>query len=231
MGGRRVEELEAEPGRLQAAVDRVVGGAGHVLGPGQFVAGGADGFHGVVHRPRLVREGRRAHRANVVARLLRTLRTVATEIERKFAVARMPGSEQLGPGVSIRQGYLAAEGEVEVRVRVADDAGTITVKAGTGRARTEVEVPVSGDEAEELFDHIAGRMVEKARHRVALDDGLVAEVDVYSGLLVGLQVVEVEFSDDAMADGFDPPSWFGEELTGRPEWSNSALARRGRPPA
>lgn len=152
------------------------------------------------------------------------------EIERKFAVARLPAAEQLGPGVAMRQGYLAAEGDVEVRVRVADAAGTITVKAGTGRARTEVEVPVSAEDADELFAHIAGRMVEKVRHRMALDDALVAEVDVFTGALHGLLVVEVEFTDDESADTFVAPSWFGEELTGRPEWSNSALARHGRPP-
>lgn len=153
---------------------------------------------------------------------------MATEIERKFAVADMPS--QLGPGVSMRQGYLASEADVEVRIRVAGTTGTITVKAGRGRARTEVEVPVSEVEADELFAHIAGRMVEKTRHRVTLDGGFVAEVDVFSGDLIGLQVVEVEFADDDAADRFSPPAWFGEELTGRPEWSNSSLARHGRPP-
>ena len=72
----------------------------------------------------------------------------------------------------------------------------------------------------------------RTRHRVALDGeppGLVAEVDVYGGTLAGLCVAEVEFASEADAASFDPPGWFGRELTGDPAWSNAALARHGRP--
>jgi CYTH domain-containing protein len=55
-------------------------------------------------------------------------------------------------------------------------------------------------------------------------------VDVYGGDLAGLCVAEVEFPTLADADGFRAPGWFGEEVTGRPGWSNAALARHGRPP-
>jgi len=57
----------------------------------------------------------------------------------------------------------------------------------------------------------------------------VAEVDIYSGTLAGPNVAEVEFTYEADAASFNPTDWFGLELTGEPEWSNAALARRGRP--
>jgi adenylate cyclase len=158
---------------------------------------------------------------------------VTIEIERKFLVPVPPPAAQLGTGVPIRQGYLAEEDAVEVRVRIASADATLTVKAGSGLSRTEVEVSIPVDQAESLWPHTAGRRIDKTRHRVTLDDseGLVAEVDVYRGALAGLCVVEVEFGSDTDAARFDPPAWFGPELTGQPGWSNAALARHGRPPA
>jgi CYTH domain-containing protein len=64
---------------------------------------------------------------------------------------------------------------------------------------------------------------------VVLADGTGVDLDRYHGTLAGLVTVEVEFPDVASAESFAPPAWFGTEVTGRPEWSNAALARSGRP--
>lgn len=169
---------------------------------------------------------------------------VAIEIERKFILPDVPTAERLGPGTHIRQGYLAEDDPVEVRVRITDVAAKLTVKAGTGLSRTEVDITISAEDAEALWPHTVGRRVDKIRHRVTLDAGPdatrdatsdagaaqhVAEVDIYSGTLAGLRVAEVEFSSETDAESFDPPDWFGPELTGDPRWSNAALARQGRP--
>src|SRR3954454_18642680 len=103
---------------------------------------------------------------------------MSTEIERKFIVEAMPAGG-LGPGVSIRQGYVAEEGDAEVRVRITDVGATLTVKAGRGRSRAEVEVAISDDDAEQLWGHTEGRRVEKTRHLVEVH-GATAEVDVYA---------------------------------------------------
>ena len=66
-------------------------------------------------------------------------------------------------------------------------------------------------------------VVDLGRHR--------AEVDVYGAELEGLATVEVEFASLDEAAGFEPPGWFGEEVTGRSEWGNAALAVHGRPPS
>ncbi len=153
---------------------------------------------------------------------------MAVEIERKFLVAEPPTSDVLGAGVPMRQGYLAGEGDVEARIRITPDGARFTVKAGRGVARTEVELDVPVDEAEALWPHTVGRRLEKVRHRVAVPGG-TAEVDRYGGPLDGLWTVEVEFDSEDAAAGFEPPPWFGEELTGLDGWSNGALARRGRP--
>lgn len=156
---------------------------------------------------------------------------VTKEVERKFILPEPPSAERLGPGVHIRQGYLAEQDGVEVRLRITSESATLTVKAGTGLSRTEVEVEISAGQADTLWPHTASRRIDKTRHRVLLDGtlGHVAEVDVYAGALAGLCVTEVEFSSEAAAAAFVPPAWFGRELTGQQGWSNAALAREGRP--
>lgn len=155
------------------------------------------------------------------------------EVERKFVAAGPPATDRLGPGQPMRQGYLAEDGAVEVRVRITDGNSWLTVKAGTGLARTEVEVAIGIGEAEALWVHTAGRRIEKTRHRVRLEGhpDLLADVDLFDGELTGLCVVEVEFESVEAAGDFDPPRWFGREVTGVPGWSNAALARHGRPPS
>lgn len=154
---------------------------------------------------------------------------MASEIERKFLAASVPGESVLAPGRRLRQGYLAEEGAVEVRLRWIGDGATLTVKAGSGLRRTEVESPIAAAEAEALWPHTEGRRLEKVRYAVVLADGLVAELDRYEGDLAGLVTVEVEFSSEEEAARFEPPEWFGRELTGETGWSNAALARHGRP--
>lgn len=156
---------------------------------------------------------------------------MTVEIERKFILSMAPPSDQMSTGVHIRQGYLAEEEAVEVRIRITSAGATLTVKAGKGISRTEVDVPISVEDAEQLWPHTAGRRIDKTRHRVPLDDrsGLVAEIDVYAGALDGLIVAEVEFTSPSEAAAFIAPAWFGREVTGEPGWSNASLARNGRP--
>lgn len=153
------------------------------------------------------------------------------EIERKFVAGVLPDPAGLGPGERLRQGYIAEEGDVVVRIRISDKGARLTIKAGAGMTRTEVEVELSADEAETLWPHTSGRRIAKTRYRILLDpsDNYVAEVDVYEGDLVGLCTVEVEFANEDAARAFEPPRWFGREVTGQHEWTNAALARGGLP--
>jgi CYTH domain-containing protein len=150
-----------------------------------------------------------------------------SEIERKFRVARLP--TDLGEGISLRQAYVAVEGDVEVRVRSDGTHHALTVKGGAGLERDEVEVAIDATAFADLWRVAGARHLVKTRHRVDLD-GLTAELDLYAGALAGLAVVEVEFASRQEAEAFDPPDWFGAELTGEAAWSNAALARNGAPP-
>lgn len=153
---------------------------------------------------------------------------MTTEIERKFVVTDVPGAEALGPGVRLRQGYLAVDGDVQVRVRITDSSAVLTVKAGSGLSRTEVEAPIDLDAADSLWTHTGGRRIEKVRHRVTIP-GHTADVDVYQGALAGLCTAEVEFASVQDAGAFRPPSWFARDVTAEPGWDNASLARYGVP--
>lgn len=153
---------------------------------------------------------------------------MAIEIERKFVVTAVPEPELLGPGVRLRQGYLAEEGPVQVRVRITEAAAALTVKAGRGLSRTEVELPLGPDEAEALWAHTGGRRIEKVRFRVDAG-GHAVDLDVYAGALDGLCTAEVEFASVEEAERFVPPPWFGLEVTTVAGWDNASLARSGRP--
>ncbi|MFL5871322.1 MAG: CYTH domain-containing protein [Solirubrobacterales bacterium] len=151
------------------------------------------------------------------------------EIERKFLVEGLGDLEGLD-AVAIEQGYLApaTEGGAEVRLRRKGDDLVLTIKGGTGEVRVEEELELGREQFDSLWPLTEGRRLSKTRHLVPLD-GLTAEIDVYEGELEGLVVVEVEFSSEADADRFEPPEWFGRELTGDDRYSNERLAVEGRP--
>jgi CYTH domain-containing protein/CHAD domain-containing protein len=154
---------------------------------------------------------------------------VAAEIERKFLIPAPPDRVRAGEGTQIEQAYLAITDEVEVRLRRSGSETRLTVKGGHGDVRQEIEFAVEAQEFEELWSLSADRRLEKTRLEVPLENGLVAEVDIFEGVLEGLVIAEVEFdSEDAKRD-FEPPAWFGDELTGDQRYANQTMATDGSP--
>ena len=150
------------------------------------------------------------------------LSSSTVERERKYLLAEVPALS--GPGTRLRQGYLAIDGSVSVRVRESGEAGcTLTVKAGRGAVRTELEWPLTVEQFNAAWDQTRGRRVHKTRHLVPLDEHTI-DVDVFHDDLDGLLLAEVEFgSDDALA-AFEPPAWFGPEVTDDEVYTNASLA-------
>ncbi|WP_208875368.1 CYTH domain-containing protein [Streptomyces sp. PBH53] len=152
------------------------------------------------------------------------------EIERKFLVDSLDAVNGTDP-VPVRQGYLArGEGE-EVRVRRQGEEFTLTVKRGSGLTRSECEIPLGPEQFQELWPATEGARVTKSRYAVALPDGRTAHVDVFDGRLLGLATVEVEFPSESEARAFDPPAWFGAEVTEDARYANRALSSADGVPA
>jgi adenylate cyclase len=152
------------------------------------------------------------------------------EIERKFLVDEPP---ELGGGEfsEIEQGYLALaddEGGAEVRLRRRGEKRTLTVKSAGGEVRDEEEIELEAEGFDRLWRLTEGRRLGKRRYLIEHGE-LEIELDVYTGGLEGLMVAEVEFPDEDAAREFDPPEWFGDEVTGKREYLNETLATKGRP--
>ena len=153
------------------------------------------------------------------------------ERERKFLVEAVPDDLVTSATVELRQGYLAADDGRSVRVRDAGSDGcTLTVKAGSGIERTELEWSITRQEFEAAWPHTDGQRIEKTRHLIPFGDHVI-ELDVFGGALDGLVVAEVEFDSISAGDDFEPPTWFGRDVTDDGRYTNASLALHGLPDA
>jgi adenylate cyclase len=146
------------------------------------------------------------------------------EIERKFLLKQLPERLKQARRCVIAQGYLAAEpGGRHVRLRKKGKTASLTFKVGRSAHREEREIKLSAKQFSALWPATVGRRLRKLRYEVPWKS-LLIEVDVYRGKHSGLLVAEVEFPDRATCRKFNPPSWFGREVTGEKRYSNVRLA-------
>jgi CYTH domain-containing protein/CHAD domain-containing protein len=151
------------------------------------------------------------------------------ERERKFLVDELPDDLVPSTAVPFRQGYLASGPYRSVRVRDAGSEGcTLTFKAGGGAERTEIDVPIQRSEFDAAWPHTEGQRLEKTRQRIAFGEHVI-ELDVFGGDLDGLVLAEVEFDSAAAMESFEPPPWFGRDVTDDDGYTNASLALHGRP--
>ncbi|NEC19620.1 CYTH domain-containing protein [Streptomyces parvus] len=150
---------------------------------------------------------------------------MGTEIERKYLADRPHLEPFVPPGTNIMQGYITVSPQ-EVRLRREDGKCTLTVKSVSMLVRSEYEIELTDDQFEGLWPATHGNRVEKSRSTVDAQ-GHSASLDVYSGRLQGLRTIEVEFADINAAESFDPPPWFGPEVTYNESYKNRSLASLG----
>ena len=151
------------------------------------------------------------------------------EIERRYLVARRP---DLSSAVAsrVRQGYLTVlDDSTELRLRQKGELFFLTQKGGAGRVREERETELTEAQFATFWPGTEGRRIEKTRWTGQLTDGLAFELDIFEGPLTPLEIVEVEFADEARAEAFLPPDWFGTEVTEVAGYGNKFLAVHGAP--
>ncbi|UVK39576.1 CYTH domain-containing protein [Mesorhizobium sp. AR10] len=150
------------------------------------------------------------------------------EVERKFLVSNAEWKDLVEADIRIRQFYLAAAPGRSVRVRISDGASAmLTLKFGSrARERDEYEYPIPLAEAQEMLAFAIGHVIEKTRHHVR-HRGYLYEVDVFSGMLSGLVVAELETPEDVPDEML--PDWLGREVTGEQRFYNASLALGGIP--
>ncbi len=142
------------------------------------------------------------------------------EIERKFLVKELPDLSGVKSS-EIMQGYISILPEVRVRkldgkyYRTEKDEGTVV--------RREREWEITKDEAEKLFSEVKTNVIEKTRYYLPYGKYTI-ELDIYKGKFKGLIVVEIEFPTVEEAVSFNPPDWFGEDISEKKEYRNKILA-------
>lgn len=152
------------------------------------------------------------------------------EIEKKFFVKNMPSDIEKCDIYQIEQGYLCSY--PTLRIRKCNEDYFITYKAkGNSRkgdksiiVNNEVELELNETSYETLKAKIDGNLVIKDRYIIPIHDGLVAEMDIFKEHLDGLIMVEVEFDNEDQAINFQPPEWFGEDVSNDHRYRNVNLA-------
>ncbi len=148
-------------------------------------------------------------------------------IERKFLIKQLPENLHQYPSTEIIQGYLAiTEDGREVSLRKKNGRYFQTVKSGYGSQRNEVEIEISKDQFEKLWSMTEGKRIEKVRFEID-HSGKKTELAIYTGILDGLIVAEVEFPLIDKAKSFIQPNWFSREVTEDERYKNRNLVLYG----
>ena len=148
------------------------------------------------------------------------------EIERKFMVTGDGWRVAAGTGKICCQGYITAgKSEATVRVRLLGGQGFLTVKSpAQGISCSECEYEIPAADAEYMIKNLCGdRLVSKKRYTLE-NNGMIWEIDEFSGSNEGLTVAEIELEREDQP--FEKPEWLGAEVTSDSRYYNAALALR-----
>lgn len=148
------------------------------------------------------------------------------EIERKFLVTRLPENLDSYPHDKISQAYISTD--PVIRIRQKNEDYILTVKSSGLLAREEVEMPLTKESFSHLMTKAEGVLIEKTRYKIPDLSGLLMELDLFHGVYDGFIMAEVEFPDLQTAQSYNPPPWFGPEVTQNPEYHNSRLSKRSK---
>ena len=141
------------------------------------------------------------------------------EIERKFLIKELPDLSKY-EFLEIEQGYLSTN--PVVRIRKKNDKYILTYKGSGLFAREEIEANLTKEAYEHLSTKIDGYLITKKRYLIPLDPYTI-ELDVFEGHMDGLIMAEVEFPSVEEANAFNPPTWFGEDVTEDKRYHNSNM--------
>jgi len=147
---------------------------------------------------------------------------MAKEIERRFLVkGTLPPS--LGEQRLIKQGYVFTDKEKQLRVRIIDHQAFVCLKFTKEVVRDEFEYEVPLVDGLQIFAKCKTKLEKIRNSMTAITANYHLDVDTYPN---GLVIAEVEFQSQEDAEKFVPVEWFGEEVTGKFEYSNITMAKQ-----
>ena len=158
---------------------------------------------------------------------------MATEIEYKFLLKRVPDGIWLVPHAELCQGYLYECDGITSRVRssssqVEGDIGFMTVKGPPVSIceNPEFEMVIPYEYARIMLDKCPTTL-SKIRYNIIIGKH-IWEVDEFLGPLKGMWLAEIEL--DSADEPFEIPDWIGKDVTAISEFKNVNLAKLNKVP-
>ena len=152
------------------------------------------------------------------------------EIERKFAVIKMPQNLNKYEKEEIEQGYLCIK--PTVRIRKSNNEYTLNYKwkqkgleEKVAIQNIEYTMPLTEENYNILLNKIENYLIKKDRYKIPINNNLIVELDVFHGNLEGLVFAEVEFPNLETAENFNKPDWLGKDLCFDKRFDNTLLSK------
>ncbi len=149
---------------------------------------------------------------------------MSLEIERRFLVKGEDWRQSVSKEHEIQQAYLTSSKDGwTVRVRITDNQNAcLTLKAkAEGVANYEFEYPIPLEDGLLLWEKLPNK-ITKTRFTLNLKEGDWI-IDCFKKQNSPLVLAEVELASEKTQ--LHKPTWCGQEITGKFEWSNASLAK------
>lgn len=146
------------------------------------------------------------------------------EIERKFLIQTIPFELAEFGRHEIEQAYLCTD--PVVRVRKSDEEYYMTYKGKGHIAREEYNLPLNATAYAHLLEKADGNIITKTRYLIPEKDDLTIELDVFHGVFDGLVIAEVEFESMEQAENYQPPEWFGKDVSKDTNYHNATMSKK-----
>ena len=135
------------------------------------------------------------------------------------ALARLIERDRAGERV--RQGYFAEQPDRSTHVQVTGDAGHLILVSHSARGPAEDAAEISSAQAEALLALTAGQVEYLS---TAIDIGSHTATIQRVVAPAPLDLISIAFKHDKAAQKFQPPAWFGPEVSADPSYRLRALA-------
>jgi CYTH domain-containing protein len=128
----------------------------------------------------------------------------------------------------VREGYFPEQSERSISVRVEEGTGTLVLMASRAGEAVEESAELPRAHAEALLS-LSAAGVDYRRIDLHIDTHS-AHISRFS-TAERLDLIAVGFEQEEQARKFQPPPWFGPEVTAEPTYQNRSVALTGRPAA
>jgi len=155
------------------------------------------------------------------------------EIEKKWLIkeADIPYDLSTSDKFEVEQTYISFDPEIRIRRINGGKQYTLTIKTNMsidGLTRDEIEYYITKESYDLLLAKKEGNTIYKTRYQIVVD-GILREIDIFKGDLIGLAYMETEFKNEEEAKEYGDPEWIIKDVTSDNRYKNQSLAQYGIP--